>query len=561
MLSPADVRALVEIHDRYFDDIRDDLRSYKSLYMTRFWKNRETRTMDGVLRTEVSKAYKVVESYIGSLYSKNPAVRVEPDLRDRGNPAIAQASANQYLLGIREQIEGATRLALIYPCSFLKLSPVENVDPLKRVACSALPPWEVIVDATAGAWDQQRCVGHVFLMPLQEALGRYSKAREEFRPRIYSKWIESGTSLGTDQLQPDNLQTPDSDQWIRVVEMYDLLGDKLLVWSADYANGDEFLFTGVTVQVGALPDEAGAGEEAPPPELVHETTGIPYKSASGRPVVPIIPVFFSRDPDTPLRGYSLISRSVDQFRELNVMRTYQAQGCRRMARQWMVRAGFFSDDAASKVAQGIDGEMIEIDLQPGMPLDGNIMPVPQQSIPADILEYGVQIEADINDAGVLAPFTRGEATGTTATEQQLLASYTSSEIGRMARIRDAVITETAQTYNIMLAVILGDDAEPLALPNPIGPTILSADDLTGDFQYWADDAGTTPMSDFTKQQSLERLAPILVQLGADPALILKEMVRTFQLPADLAKVLAPAPTGASPTEPGLAPAGLPEGAL
>jgi hypothetical protein len=372
MLSPADVQALVEIHDRYFDDIRDDLRSYKALYMTRFWKNRATRTLDGVLRTEVSKAYKTVESYIGSLYSKNPAVRVEPDLRDRGNPAIAQASANQYLLGIREQIEGATRLALIYPCSFLKLSPVENVDPLKRVACSALPPWEVIVDATAGAWDQQRCVGHVFLMPVSEAVGRYSKPREQFRSRVYSKWIESGTSLGTDQLQPDNLQTPDSDQWIRVVEMYDLLDDKLLVWSADYANGDEFLFTGVTVQVGALPDEAGAGEEAPPPELVHETTGIPYKSASGRPVVPIIPVYFSRDPDTPLRGYSLIARSVDQFRELNVLRTYQAQGVRRMARQWMVRAGFLSDDAAAKVAQGVDGEMIEIDLQPGLPLEGNI---------------------------------------------------------------------------------------------------------------------------------------------------------------------------------------------
>jgi hypothetical protein len=113
-----------------------------------------------------------------------------------------------------------------------------------------------------------------------------------------------------------------------------------------------------------------------------------------------------------------------------------------------------------------------------------------------------------------------------------------------------VITETAQTYNVMLAVILGDDAEPLALPNPIGPTILSADDLTGDFSYWADDAGTTPMSDFTKQQSLERLAPILVQLGADPALILKEMVRTFQLPADLAK-MAEQPVGTSPTEPGL----------
>ena len=124
----------------------------------------------------------------------------------------------------------------------------------------------------------------------------------------------------------------------------------------------------------------------------------------------------------------------------------------------------------------------------------------------------------------------------------------------MARIRDAVISELAFTYNVMLSVILGDDAEPLALPNPVGPTILSADDLTGDFTYWADDAGSTPMSDFTKQQSLERLAPVLVQLGADPALILKEMVRTFQLPADLAKLAQQVPQpGMPPNEPGIAP--------
>lgn len=554
MLNPSDVRALVEVHDRYFDDIRDDLRQWKNLYMTRFWRGRATRALDGVLRTEVSKAYKTVESYIGSLYSKNPAVRVEPDLRDRGNPAVAQATANEYLRGVREQIEGATRLALIYPCSFLKLAPVENVDPLKRVSCSALPPWEVIVDATAGAWDQQRHVGHVYLMPVQEASVRFGKPVDAFRPRVFAKWIDGGMSSGSpDPAVQLDTATASSDKWIRLVELYDLQADRLLVWSEDYANGEDFLFEGVTVQVGALPADAGQGEE-PEPVLEHETTGIPYKSASGRPVVPIIPVYFSRDPDTPLRGYSLIDRSADQFRELNVMRTYQAQGVRRMARQWMVRAGFLGDDAAAKISQGIDGEFIEVDLQPGMPLEGNMAAVPQAPIPADILSYGLTVEADINDAGVLAPFTRGEATGTTATEQQLLASYTSSEIGRMARIRDAVISELAFTYNVMLSVILGDDAEPLALPNPVGPTILSADDLTGDFTYWADDAGTTPMSDFTKQQSLERLAPVLVQLGADPALILKEMVRTFQLPADLAKLAQQVPQpGMPPNEPGIAP--------
>ena len=263
-------------------------------------------------------------------------------------------------------------------------------------------------------------------------------------------------------------------------------------------------------------------------------------------MVPIIPLYFSRDPDTPLRGYSLIARSCDQFREINVMRTYQAQGVRRMARQWLVRAGFLSEEAESKVAQGVDGEFIEVDLPPGTPIDGNMSPVPQAPIPADVIEYAMTVNSDIDDAGVLAPFTRGEATNTTATEQQLLASYTSSEIGRMARIRDAAITSLASTYNIILSVVLGEDAEPLALPNPIGPTILSAEDLTGDFVYWAVDAGTTPMSDFTKQQSLERLAPVLVQLGADPKIILEEMVRVFQLPQQLAKPMAKPPTPPNP---------------
>ena len=133
----------------------------------------------------------------------------------------------------------------------------------------------------------------------------------------------------------------------------------------------------------------------------------------------------------------------------------------------------------------------------------------------------------------------------------------------MARTRDAVITSIAKTYNIMLSVVLGDDAEPLSLPNPVGPTILSADDLTGDFSYWAVDAGTTPMSDLTKQQALERLTPLLVQLGADPSQVLAEIVRTYQLPESFAQAqpqpLEQAQPAAAPTPPppgGMPPEGL-----
>jgi hypothetical protein len=554
MMTPADVRALLLAHDNYFETLRSELEMNKRLYMTKFWpKNSSGFNPSGQLRTEVSKAYKVVESYVGSLYARNPSVTVKSDLRDRGNPAVAEAVANQYLSTAREQIEDATRLALIYPCSFLKLAPVENVDPLKRVALTALPPWEVIVDATAGSWDQQRYIGHVFLIPAEEAARKFNKREQDFSTRSYSRWMDGvaqGRTTGTDP-------TTAVDRWIRLVEMYDILSDKLLIWSPDYAQGKDFVFTGVTVQVGALPDADLVEGKEPEPVTEHVTTGIPFKSASGRAVVPILPLYFSRDPDAPLRGYSLISRSSDQFRELNVLRSYQANGVRTMARQWLTRPGFFSEEAAAKITQGVDGEIIEVDLQPGMPIEGNIVPMPQTPIPADVLNYAMTVEADINDSGNLAPFTRGEATGTTATEQNLLASYTSTEVGRMARIRDSLITGLASTYNIMLSVILGDDAEPLALPNPVGPTILSADDLTGDFRYWAVDEGTTPMNDFANRQTLERLVPQLLALGADPTLLLAELARVFQLPQALGVPKAPEQaTLAQPGEGPSAPAPL-----
>ena len=556
MLTPEQCQSICEQHDLYWDGRRDELRELRNLYMTRFFQTQQPN-LDGILRTEVPKAYAVVESYLGSLYAKNPAVEVQPDIRGRGNAEVAEATANQYLLTVREQVEDATRLALIYPCGFIKLAPVMSADPLKRVSCAALPPWEVIVDATATSWEQQRYVGHVYLMPLLEACERYSKTPDEFRSRAYSKWIESTGIAGKDQMLGlgDPTQTPPEEQWVKVVELYDLLGDALVVWSPDYQDGQAHLFEGVQVQVGALDEEAAADTERPEGDIEHETTGIPYKSANGRPVVPIIPLYFSRDPDTPLRGYSLIRRSLDQFRELNVMRTYQAQGVRRMARQWMVRAGFLSEDGAAKISQGMDGEFIEVDLQPGAPLEGNMMPVPQAPIPADITLYSQTVQADIEQAGLLAPFTRGEVTKSTATEQQLLAAYTSSEVGRMARTRDAVITSIAKTYNIMLSVVLGDDAEPLSLPNPVGPTILSADDLTGDFSYWAIDAGTTPMSDLTKQQALERLTPLLVQLGADPSQVLAEIVRTYQLPESFAQRMEPQPLEQQPAAPAPPPVG------
>jgi hypothetical protein len=527
MLQPRQVARIVENHDNYWSGRRAELKSWHDVYMTRFWAG----SMHAKARNyvEVAKAFAVVESYLGALYAKNPSVVVQPDLRATGNPPAAQAVANHFLLRTREQIEDATRLALIFPSSALKLAPVEDIDPLRRIAIMAIPPWELVLDRSAPEWSRQRYVGHSYQMPLAEARMRYSRPANAFVPRAFQKWLD--VEDGPYQSQGRYGEVADERDWVRVVEMYDLIADRLLVWSPDYANGDKYLFRGVRVQKGALDAEAGVDEQEEM-EVETVTTGIPFRTSSNRPIVPIVPMYFARDPSCPLDGYSLVGRIYDQLRELNVFRSYTARGVRRMARQWLVRKGLLDEEAVAKINEGRDGEMIEIDLPPGAELTGAMIPVPSEPIPGDITAYQGLVEADIQASGVNAPFVSGEVTGVTATENRLLAEYTASQLGRMVRARDAVIAEIAKVYNVMLAVTLADEGEPLVLPN-VGPIVLTAQDLEADYTYWAADAGSSPMADQAKRDEMTQLVPLLLQLGVAPESLRSEMIRMYGLPETL----------------------------
>jgi hypothetical protein len=268
--------------------------------------------------------------------------------------------------------------------------------------------------------------------------------------------------------------------------------------------------------------------------------GIPFRDAAGNPVVPIVPLYFSRDPEIPLRGYSLVGRVYPLVAELNLMRTYRLRGVRRMARQWLVRPGFLDQEAIAKIGEGVDSEMIECTTQPGESLDGNIIPVPLTPIPADIALHEQQVENDIQSSGVNAPFVSGQVTGVTATENRLLQEYTASSLGRMVRVRDQAIVDLALAYCAMLAVILDDDGEALNLPG-VGPVILTEQDLKGQFPTFALDQGSTPMGDAAKRDSLVQLIPALSQLGAPADALLQELVRAFNLPDSFTTPAAPPP--------------------
>jgi hypothetical protein len=138
---------------------------------------------------------------------------------------------------------------------------------------------------------------------------------------------------------------------------------------------------------------------------------------------------------------------------------------------------------------------------------------------------------DLQRGSVMAPFTRGEATKATATEVTALAAYTSTEVGRLARERDNAIEKMAELYISMMRVFLGEDSDIVLLNGK--PEVISANDLQGNFGYYAQDSGSTPISEAIQKQEFMQTVPLLQQLGVPPQQILKELIRVYDLPESL----------------------------
>lgn len=531
------VRAIYEAHNKYWEGKQPEMQGYRHLYMTEFWQG--DKALLGLVETP--RAYEMIESTVASLFSKNPAVVVKPDLRNRGNAPMAQLVTNEFLSGdaARVACDDSLRYSLIYGNGAIKLYVKDETqpEPLARIGIEPIHPWDVVVDDTARSWDDQRFIGHLYLVPLTDMKARFGRDPANFTPRKFARFIE-GQDRAVDTESPGDETI---DQAVLILEFYDIVNDALMFWSPDYKNGAEFVKDRTVLNAGGDGESEGS-------RVVYKK--IPLRTAADTPVVPIIPVTMSRDPDYPLRGYSMLKRTADQFREFNLVRTAQSQAVRKSARQWLVAKGLLDDDAVAKLVEGVDGEIIEVDVEPGADLRQRIVPVPQEPVPADFQQYARQVDEDLQRGTILAPFTRGEATRATATEVQALAAYSATEVGRMARVRDSVITQVARVYLHMLAVLMGD--EPQVLYVNKRSTTLRPDHLAADFAIFAQEAGSSPVGAEAKRQQFLGLLPVLREAGVSNDKILKQLVDMFELSEDLLpdekETVAPTPTGrATPT--------------
>lgn len=521
-MKPKIVQALYSRHETYWEDQKSELRKLRAAYMTRYWD--KSYAADQVL-IETTRAYEYIEGYIASLYARNPSVIVKGDVRGRGDSHKVQALSNAFLDKIRTQIEDVSRLALIYPCAFLKMYATQHPDPFKRVGVSAVPCWDVIVDTDAPSWGQQKYVGHRYHITVDEAKEKYGNKKYSTHKLIrfldYEDDDNNAPYMGL-QLNSTSEASDEKDapfEYIQVLEFYDLANDKMYVWSPDYANGEKWLFDGVEIEIGDGTDTE-----------IQKYDKIPFVDAANNPLAPLIPLYFSRQPDLPLRGYSALRRVYSQVEETNIIRTYQSTMVRRAARQWVVKKGVFTDEDMAKLALGADGEYIEAELSPSQTLAGSIQAVPHAPVPNELETYIRQVNEDFQRGSVLAPFTRGEATRATATEITALASYSSSEIGRLARERDAMIEYGSSVYISMMKIFLADEPDVVVING--SPQVVRDSDLDGDFSFFALDAGATPVSEAVKKQDFLQSIQILMELGVPQQKVLQELVRKLDLPED-----------------------------
>jgi len=507
------LRAALSSHVNFWDAQRTTMRRYRNSYLTRFYKDGGYNVDPSQIRVETSDGYVAIESIMGSLFVKYPSVEMSPDITGKGNLPMTRTLSNNFIKTQRVQIELAARQALIYTHSFLKLAPRESSSLLGKIAMRAVPPWQVILDRDAGAWEDQRFTGHCYWLPVNEADEKFGRKQWKGVPQVdYFEENPRGTSRDKRTYDNEDSDLPNEYLYIEIVEMHDFYNNELLFWSPQFKNGDELL----------------------------DKTPIPVNTYDGRPLGTIVPFYFCRNPDRPMEGYSTLSRIYDQIFEKNILRTFWANAVRRDTRQYIYKEGAFDEEALAKITAGVDGAMIPTDSDS---LGGLIDMIPNAALGSNQSVYLDYIESDINKSALTASFTRGEASKASATEITALMQYTANELGKMARDRDTTLEAAILVYIRMLIPLL-NDKEKLVILVDDKAEIVTAAGLDADFTFYATDSSSTPMSDIVKKAQLMQLLPSLAQVGVPLTAIKSELIRLFDLPVNFHEEVKPPPPAA-----------------
>jgi len=518
-LNLTDISEIVGSHCAYWDENHNTMNSLTKMLKQELFHDQSYLALynrnDVIIEPAAANA--VIEGYMSSLYPKAPAVIVGPDAKQQGNPEIVEGVVNRFLYDQSDVIQRAMENALVYPFSFLKLSLLQEADSvIDQVQIRPVFPWDVLVDFDADTFEASRFVGHRYWLPVTEARTRF--------PGIKFKSELKRSYLRTSQEKPEKGvpagNTSGILSYVEVYEIYDFMNDQLIFWS-DNAEREN--------------------------KILERIDPIPFRKYNGRPLSPLVPIYFNQAIDVPLQGASALRRVYDSIVELINLRTVWANGIRKEARQMIARKGALDEEAKAIYAENRDGAVLEVELMPSESLSGVVQNVPVATLSPDFSVYEQLITQDISTGSMLGGFTRGNySASASATEIAAITQYTSSSLGKLARVRDRAIEYLAEVYASMIAFLLltnDKDKETVTFNGKV--MTIEASDFVGKFKFSAADQASTPISAALKRQTVSAMLPALQGLGVPQEELLDYVIRVFDLPPSFKPEATPAPQAAS----------------
>ena len=527
-LTLSDVEDIISTHVAYWDACQHIQNSLTKMLKQELFKDQSYIALynrnDVII--EPAAAHAVIEGYIASLYPKAPAVIVGPDAKQQGQPEIVEGVVNRFLYDQSEVIERAMKNALVYPFSFLKLALLPEAESIiDQIEMKPVFCWDVVIDFDADKFESSRYVGHRYWLPI-------STARQRF-PGVKFKGELKRNYLNTTEAKPVK-GTPLSGSgilsYVEIYEIYDLMNDHLIFFSDNLERTDK---------------------------IIERVSPIPFRKYNGAPLSPLVPIYFSQAIDVPLQGESTLRRVYDSIVELINLRTVWANGIRKEARQMIARKGALDEEAKAIFSENRDGAILEVEALPGESIVGAIQTIPVVGLSPDFSVYESLIERDLSTGTMMGSFARGNLSASaSATEIAAITQYTSSELGKMARVRDRFIEYLAEVYASMTAFLLltsDKDKETITFNGKV--YTIDAADFIGKFRFSAADQASTPISAALKKQTIASMLAPLQSLGVPQDELLNYIVRTFDLPPSFIPEAVETPAAApGPVGPGGMPA-------
>ncbi len=518
-----------------------------------------------------------IDSYLGALFLQNLSFEFGRPLNMGGSGKAdaesAEAIANKWISSdaVWQEVQRAGLLALCFPGGAgLKVAPRRKPwdrgepvsNPYRMLDAHglyAVAPWDLIIDYAARNPHDQRYIGTRSYLTKAELCARYKIDPKRVTPFLdapadISNGVMTGegttgctnayggpsfsgllglggTGIGAGAIDGASagVSIPDDMMWCDVVELYDLVHDQLIVWSPNVkAPEDEG-------------EQSDAGSDMFIGGLLQSPCKIPLRSCDDEPVVPVSQFGFLSDPTSPMAHNSIMSRVVWQAFEKSFLRTSMLEGTRRDARLWAVTKGVLqgaNEDNIKKLQAPSDGDVLELELPKGASIRDALAMVDQGSLSTNHERYQAMLDSDLERGTPAGQFSRGEAAGarTTATEVELLASYTTTQFGMLATIRNRVLTSCAAAWiratHLLLSgsskgregIVIDVNAQRGGAPKP---KTITATSINADFTIVVAEGNATPISRAVQRAQSMQLIPMLQQLGVPPAELARYLTDLF----------------------------------